>query len=104
MRENKKRVIITLLIIVSMITIFFTFKTFINKPLKELPEVKLSKSIGKNVFAIMVEDDNGDGYQEYEGEEWPKEVYSFSKAECLDNSGNKIENAINFDANQILQR
>ena len=73
MKGNKKRVIITLLIIVSMITIFFAFKTFINK--KELPEVKLQEKDKPNkALAIMITDD-GEKYKEYEGEECQRDIY-----------------------------
>ena len=97
MRENKKKIIITLLIIVSMITIFFTFKTFINKPLKELPEVKLKGIKKDKVIAIMVTNESGDGYKKYEGEEWPGTNYKYIEAKCVDNNGNSVNNVVTFN-------
>ncbi len=96
MRENKKKIIITLLIIVSMITIFFTFKTFINKPLKDLPEVKLREIKKDKAIAIMVSQD-GKKYKEYEGEEWPGTEYKYKEAKCVNNNGKEIKEVITFD-------
>ncbi len=96
MHKKKKEIIIMLLIIVSMITIFFTFKTFINKPLKELPEVKLREINKEKGLAIMVSNKNG--YEEYDNNLWPDDEYYYVKSECVNNSGNIIEDALNYNA------
>ena len=97
MKENKKKVIITLLIIVSTITIFFTFKTFRNKPLKELPEVKLKEIKREKSLAVMISNENGIGYKEYEGEDWPGNGYKYKEARCVDNNGKEIKEVITFE-------
>ncbi len=97
MKENKKRVIITLLIIVSMITIFFRFKTFINKPIKKFPEVKLKDIKREKDLAVMISNENGIGYKEYEGDSWPGTGYKYKEAKCVDNNGQEVKGIITFN-------
>ena len=65
---------------------------------EELPEVKLKNKEDENKFAIMVQNENKDGYQEYDGNEFPKDGYEFNETEtkCIDNNGSIVEHAISF--------
>ena len=92
MRKDTKKIIITILIIVSMITIFFVFKTFIKK--EELPEVKLQeKDKANKALAIMVSED-GEKYKEYKEEKLPGNEYKFKEAKCIDKNGNSIDGKV----------
>ena len=95
---KREKVIITIIMIVSIVTFFFVSKNIFNKKEEKLPEVRLNNKIEKNkAMAIMVTNDNGIGYKEYEGEKWP-EGYNFKKAECVDSNGSKVEEAITYDS------
>ena len=65
---------------------------------KSLPEVKLlnQKEESTKGFAVMVPNESGDGYVEYEGDTWPSEGYEFKEAKCIDNEGQLVEGALTF--------
>ena len=66
MIKDTKKIIITILIIVSMFTIFFVSRITINKKEDKLPEVRLNDLSDKNndnMFAIMVSDNNEEKYK-----------------------------------------
>ena len=96
MKENKKRVIIKMIMIVSIITFFFVSKNIINKKYETLPEVKLREINKEKGLAIMVSNKNG--YEEYDNNLWPDDEYYYVKSECVNNSGNIIEDALNYNA------
>ena len=91
--KKDKKIVIVITLLVSIIMTYGVFKIFVpKKENKEIiKEVKKDKT-----FAIMIQ--NGDTYKEYKSEDnkWPGNEYAFSKAECVDNAGNKIENAVTF--------
>ncbi len=98
MREKEKTTLVAITILVMLITIVNIPKLFLNKK-EELPEVKL-REINKNkTFAIMVSNDTRDEYTTYSGNKWPtdEEDYYYNHAECVDNKGNIIENAITYN-------
>ena len=96
MMKKNKNILILLLIVFGLVIIYNIPKLFINK-VTELPEVKLKNKIDKEkTMAIMISED-GKKYKEYERDTWPGIEYSFKKAECIDNKGNSVKNAIEFD-------
>ena len=97
MSKDTKKIIITALIIVSIFTIFFASKIFLTKSIDKLPEVRLRKINDTKLFAIMVSNELGDGYKEYNGDGWPDEEYVYSKTVCVDNDGKIVENAITYE-------
>ena len=92
--KRDKKIIIVITILTSIIMTYGISKIFVSKKEDKeiIKEVKKEKT-----FAIMIQ--NGDTYKEYTSEDnkWPDENYIFSKAECVDNSGNRIEDAVTFN-------
>ena len=102
MKKDIKRIVITILIIVSIITFFFVSKELKSKKIEKLPEVKL-KEINKknNMFAVMVEKEDNN-YEKYKEEGWPGEGYIYKEAKCIDNKGSLInENIITFENDTV---
>lgn len=92
-----KKFLLVILLIISAIIIICLPKLFLNKQ-EELPEVKLNNIEKEKGLAIMVTSESGNGYKEYEGNDWPKDDYYYSHSECIDNNGKKIEDGITFNA------
>ena len=93
MKKDKKKIVIIITLLLSIIITYGITKIFTDK--KEKPiinEVKKDKRM-----AIMVQ--SGDGYKEYVSEDdaWPGSEYVFKKAECVDNAGNRVEDIVTFD-------
>ena len=102
MNKNTKRIVITILIIVSIITFFFVSKELKSKKIEKLPEVKLKEMNKKNnMFAVMVEKEDNN-YEEYKEEGWPGSDYVYKEAKCIDNKGSLInENIITFENDTV---
>ena len=90
--------IIVIFVVVILMTIFLGMEFLTVQNYEELPEVKLKNKENENKFAIMVQNENKDGYQEYDGNEFPKDGYEFNETEtkCIDNNGSIVEHAISF--------
>ena len=98
-----------LIIIISMaasLSIFLSFKSFNNKnDVAILDEVKLKENItNKNALAIMVEKEDGTGYEEYKvndevSSSFPTTGYTYNseKSGCVDANGNLIENSLSYN-------
>ena len=69
---------------------------------KTLPEVRLvnQKEESTKGFAIMVPNESGDGYVEYEGDTWPS-GYNYVEGKCVDNKGEIVENAVTFKDGKV---
>ena len=94
MRKDTKKIIITILIIVSVFTIFFVSRININKKEDKIPEVKLQeKDKANKALAIMVSED-GEKYKEYKEEKLPGNEYKFKEAKCIDKNGNSIDGKV----------
>ncbi len=97
MKMNYKQLLIVIISIIGLIIIYKLPRLFINSNYKPQPEVKLRDIKDNKSLAIMVQ--IGDTYNEYTSEDnkWPDDNYIFSKAECVDNAGNRIEDAVTFN-------
>ena len=67
---------------------------------KELNEEK--KISSKGMFAIMVQDGNN-GYVESTSNSWPEDMYLNKElTNCVDSSGNKVENVVSYEDGNIV--
>ena len=99
MKENRHKgyIIITSVMLVILLAYFMSINLMKVK-YNELPEVKPKEKIERdNAMAIMVTNDNGTGYIEYNQSSWPSKEYKFKEAKCIDNNGNSIEEAVVFN-------
>lgn len=102
MLKKYKNYLIVLCIMAISLAIFFSFKLFLSKQSKLLPEVKLREIKDSKAFAIMVQ--NGDGYEEFKNDnnKWPGSEYVYKEAKCIDNKGSLINgNIITFDNDTV---
>ena len=98
--KNRKYILITLAFLLAL-TFNIGMRYLATRPrYKTLPEVRLvnQKEESTKGFAIMVQNESGDGYIEYEGDTWPsvEEGYEFKEAKCIDNEGQLVEGALTF--------
>ena len=89
------------------LTLSLTYKSFSNRPLKE---VKETNKVDNKKFSMYIENNNGD-YEEYTTSEFfpSKTFYSFNSEEsnCIDNYINTLwekEDGINDIKNKIYQK
>lgn len=97
MIKNKKKIVITSLVILEIISLFLVYKSFPkNKTI--LDEVKLQESATKNDgFAIMLEQSDGT-YIESKSNKWPTDMmFNARLSGCMDANGNKIDNALSYN-------
>ena len=93
---KKKSFLIIFLLIMEVSLIFFSVKSFGNKPSEKLDDIKLLQAIQKNsLYSVMINDGTGN-YTE--GEEFPIEGYIFNKekSKCIDSNGNTLNDELNF--------
>ena len=86
----KKKITLTMIIFLMILVIclnIFTIKLFKNK----------DAEIIKNFLAIVISNDNGIGYKNYEKTTWPDKGYKFKEAKCLDIYDRPIENVVTFN-------
>ncbi len=94
---NKKIKCVLLLFVILISLCSLQYLLFCKNDKKNFPEVKLKEIKNSKSFAIMILNKNGDGYEEYVGNEWPNDKYKFKEAKCINNNGSLVKNAITFD-------
>ena len=97
--SNKKInfLLIITLIVVEIISLFLTVKSFLNKN-NSIDKINTDYNSGE-MFAILVENDNGE-YIESTALSWPSnDTYSYnaSRSVCINSKGETIENALTFN-------
>ena len=95
MKKNTlHEMIVKLLLGIEVITLFLGIKSFGNKN-NTLDDIKLLESKSNNLFAIMVENNNGDFV---ESNSFPIGKYeiNYDLSTCIDNNGNKIQNTLTY--------
>jgi len=101
--KNKRRrfynIAIVCLVVIESIFIYLSYRSFGNKEMI-LDEVNLTagKPVEKdNLFAFMIEQENGE-YVKSDLDTWPTDmVFNAAKSGCIDADGNTIEGALVFD-------
>ena len=98
--KNRKNILLTIAFLLAL-AFNIGMRYLATRPrYKTLPEVKLvnQKETSTKGFAIMVPNDSGDGYVEYEGDTWPSEEegYEFKEAKCIDDNGSLVNNVVTF--------
>ena len=49
----------------------------------------------------MISNENGIGYKEYEGEDWPGNDYKYKEARCVDNSGSEVKEKVTYEDGKV---
>ena len=105
--NKTKKVLIVTLSLVAILSIFLTYKAYMNKPVM-LDDIKYSENtINKKKFGIFVEKSSysseSDKYEVYSGTTWPGEGYVFNStlSMCFDNDGIAISNALSYNQGAI---
>ena len=97
---NKKMcvVVILILVIIEACTLFLMYKSYSNQE-NILDEVNLNKEINTNMFAIMIEQEDGT-YKEDTSNTWPTSGYTYneSMSGCIDINGNKLDGVLTYDS------
>ncbi len=99
---NKKLwvITITLLVVIECVFTYLSVKSYSNKDITELKE---ENKINKEMFAMYVENDDGN-YEEYkDGESFTIAGYklNISKSNCVDNKGNAVSDIITNSNNKV---
>ena len=105
--NKTKKVLIVTLSLVAILSIFLTYKAYMNKPVM-LDDIKYSENtINKKKFGIFVEKDSysseSDKYEIYSGTTWPSSGYEFNStlSTCVDENGETISNALSINNSTI---
>ncbi len=99
-KVNDKYIIILLMI--TLLSLTYGIKYISKSKYEELPEVKLKEKSDKNKsFAIMVQNEDGDGYSKYQENSWPSSGYKFKEAKCVDNNGNLVNDVVSFESGKV---
>ena len=97
---NKKRYILVVTIILIGIVILIVLNNKLDNKETILDEVKLKENkVDKNSFAIMIQKEDGSGYDVYGENTWPTEGYEFNSelSGCIDNYGSLVENSMTYN-------
>ncbi len=86
-----KKIWIIITIILIICVGIFTINVFNSK------DNKVIKDDLGNTLAIMISNENGIGYKDYEKSIWPSKEYRFKEAKCYDMNGNSVENVVTFN-------
>ncbi len=104
--NKTKKVLIVTLSLVAILSIFLTYKAYMNKPVM-LDDIKYSENtINKKKFGIFVEKSSysseQDKYEVYSGTTWPN-GYSLNttKSVCVDENGDNVPNALSVSGSTI---
>ena len=94
--------VVKLLLGIEITTLFLGIKSFGNKN-NTLDDIKLLDSKSDNLFAIMVKDSSGN-YNE--SSTFPTGAYILNEtlSSCVDNNGNKIDNALSYESGHVYTR
>ncbi|MBQ8043494.1 MAG: hypothetical protein IJ272_05020 [Clostridia bacterium] len=99
-----KLLIMVMLILIEITSIFFIYQTNANK--KTILNTVSSKKqkVSNSGITIMLEKEDGTGYEESTSTSFPTEGYIFnsSKSGCINQDGMKIENSIKFENGAVL--
>ncbi|MBQ8901635.1 MAG: hypothetical protein IJY87_01040 [Bacilli bacterium] len=97
---NKKMcvIVILVLVIIESCTLFLMYKSYSAKE-TNLDEVNLNIDEKSNMFAIMIEQEDGT-YKESSDNSWPTDGYTYneSMSGCIDINGNKLDGVLSYDA------
>ena len=96
---NKKRyILIVSIILIGVFSLVLLNSKLDNKETK-LDEVKLKENkVNNKGFAIMIQKEDGSGYDVYGENTWPTNmVYNSELSGCIDNYGSIIENSMSYN-------
>lgn len=100
--ENKRKIVITLLVVLEIICLFLLYKSYLYKDTMINDTMIKESNLYSNSFALMIETEKSDGtigYVESESNSWPTNMKFNSKLSgCLDMDGNKIADSLSYDS------
>lgn len=94
----RKKYIFIFLLLIELTSLFLMYKSNQNKKII-LDNVSLKENLEKkDMFAIMIEQDDGT-YAESNESEWPTDrVFNVDESGCIDTNGNKLSNVLSYDS------
>ena len=99
-RRIKNYIVITLLIL-EVVTLTLTYKTYQNKPKKEKEKINV---VDKKTFSMYVEDDNGEYAKYTESELFPsssKYTYNEEESYCIDIKEDIVDNVLSYNNGKV---
>ncbi len=106
LNNNKKNIIIMSLILVEVASMFLLYKSLSDKK-TQIDEVAIKENniVNKNMFAIMLQQSDGN-YTKSSSDTFPISGYVLNEtlSGCTDKNGNKINNALIKNGNEITLR
>ena len=98
--KNENIKIIVAVAITFLLTITFT-SIIPNIKSNNIKELKSKNEVKNKTFAVMLQGE--EGYVASEDDTWPTSGYTLNEelTNCIDNSGTKIENALNYENGQV---
>jgi len=101
MKKSNIKVIVVLLIIIEIISLFLTYKSFTNSQsnLKETDGFKKSE-----IFAIMIEQTDGIYREDDSLTKWPSTgyIYNGNLSGCVDLNGNVLSGILSYDSDSNI--
>ena len=97
-KNIKKEYLLILLVLIGITSLIIVNKNFSHKE-TVLDNVKLKYNVTNNKgMAIMLEKEDGSGYEESKSNTWPTDmVYNSELSGCMDSEGNKIEDSLIYN-------
>jgi len=102
MKVISNKILLLIFVCIGCCGLIFLYN-FYDKNNIVLPEVKLMDLDNKEMFAIMLEQNDGT-YKEEENNNWPtgEYIYDIKRSGCIDSNGNKIDGALKYNNNERI--
>lgn len=99
MRSNKYRFLLVFLFLLEILSLFLSYKSFINKEVKKIKEVL---EVDKKQFAMYIEKED-ERYSEYTSSNIFPNGYkiNLTKSNCVDTKGNKIDEILSGTSTSV---
>ena len=98
LKKNSKRYLIISLVLIEVISLFLTMKSFSNK---EIEEKKETYEVDKKHFSMFINDGKGN-YEEYNNNVFPNGyAINLDKSRCIDTKGNVINGILSKNGSNV---
>ena len=98
LKKNSKRYLIISLVLIEVISLFLTMKSFSNK---EIEEKKETYEVDKKHFSMFINDGKGN-YEEYNNNVFPNGyAINLDKSRCIDTKGNVINGILSTNGSNV---
>ncbi len=105
-KDKVKSFIVLALILVEITSMFLMYKSLSDKETTiDDVAIKENNIVNKDIFALMIQQSDGN-YTKSSSSTFPTDGYTFNEtlSGCVDKNGNKIENALIKNGNEITLR